>query len=259
MSTSTLRKTYDIAAVFALVNMLVFGGLAVYVIGSGMLAPEKIERIAAVLRGEEKPTDTAAAATGTEKDAGQDRVDLVGQSAEDASAASQMEEEIARREAQRIRAELDQRIATVNQVLMRVTLEREAFERQVEAETQRKQEVTASRGQEGFKKELEYFESLAPKVAVQHLLAKPDADEAARILLEMETGKGKKIIEAAKRGNQMERMKVILQRLREVAPAARWNWSNRLARRRVGTAHRGIANAGKNGGVGIAPRKTADC
>ena len=220
MSASILRKTYDAVAIFALANMLVFGGLLIYLVGSGTLVPEKVERIAAVLRGEkESAQDATVAAAQAGVDAAQDRTDVVGQSAEDASAASQMDEEITRREAQRIRAELDQRVATVNQVLMRVTLEREAFERQVEAEAQRKQEVTASQGQEGFKKELEYFESLSPKVAVQHLLAKPDADEAARILLEMETRKGKKIIEAAKRGNQMERMKVILQRLREVAPA----------------------------------------
>lgn len=219
MSASILRKTYDVAAIFALLNMLVWGGLGAYLVGSGMLAPDKIERIAAVLRGEGEPTDVAGAASGTGADSAPTRASVVGQSVEDASAASQMDEEITRREAQRIKAELDQRIATVNQVLMRVTLEREAFERQVEAEAQRKQEVTASQDQAGFKKELEYFESLAPKVAVQHLLAKPDADEAARILLEIETRKGKKIIEAAKRGNQMERMKVILQRLREAAPS----------------------------------------
>jgi len=219
MSASVLRKTYDVAAIFALANLLVFGGLAVYLIGSGTLAPEKIERIAAVLRGEEESTGGAGAPEGTEADSAATAASVVGQSAEAASAASQMEEEITRREAQRIKAELDQRIATVNQVLMRVTLEREAFERKVEAEAQRKQEVTASQDQEGFKKELEYFENLSPKVAMQHLLAKPDADDAARILLEIETRKGKKIIEAAKRGNQMERMKVILQRLREAAPA----------------------------------------
>ena len=53
---------------------------------------------------------------------------------------------------------------------------------------------------------------------MQHLLAMSEPDDAARILLEIQTRKAKKIVEAAKRGNQMERMKAILKRVREVAP-----------------------------------------
>ena len=69
-----------------------------------------------------------------------------------------------------------------------------------------------------FNKQVEIYGGLAPKIAVQHLLGLSDADEAARILLEMDTRRAKKIVEAAKHPEHMQQMKIILQRLREVAP-----------------------------------------
>ena len=45
-----------------------------------------------------------------------------------------------------------------------------------------------------------------------------DPDEAARILLEMEARRAKKIVEVAKRGDQLRRMQRILERVRAVAP-----------------------------------------
>ena len=43
-------------------------------------------------------------------------------------------------------------------------------------------------------------------------------EEAARILIEMEVRKAKKIVEVAKRGDQLRQMQRILERVRVVAP-----------------------------------------
>ena len=80
------------------------------------------------------------------------------------------------------------------------------------------QALHQQRLEDGFKKQIAIYESLAPKIALEHLLAMPDPDEAAKILLEIQTRQAKKIVETAKRGDRMKRMKTILQRVREVAP-----------------------------------------
>ncbi|HNQ22326.1 MAG TPA: hypothetical protein PKK06_04460 [Phycisphaerae bacterium] len=215
MNGTLIRRAYDMVALLAVLHLLALGALSTYLIGSGTLTGERVQRIAAVLRGEEPaPVETPA----TEAKPAPPPPPPVGQSAEDAALAAQQDEEITRREAERIKAELDQRLATVNRVLLQVTKKREAWEQEVADANRRAQELNQTGDNEGFRKELEYFETLSPKVAVQHLLAKSNVDEAARILLALDAGKGKKIIEAAKRGNDLERMKMILQRLREVAP-----------------------------------------
>ena len=53
---------------------------------------------------------------------------------------------------------------------------------------------------------------------MEHLLSLGEPDEAAKVLLELTTRKAKKIVEAAKRLDQIAKMKVILRRVREVAP-----------------------------------------
>ena len=95
---------------------------------------------------------------------------------------------------------------------------REQFQ-QDQADAERRQEQSVERRQMvGFQKQIEIYESLNPKVALDHLLSITDPDEAAKILLAMNTRKAKKIVEAGKRDPQLTRMKEILRRLRDAAP-----------------------------------------
>ena len=57
-----------------------------------------------------------------------------------------------------------------------------------------------------------------PRMALEHLLALEDADQAARFLAAMDTDRAKKIVELAKRPEQLTMMKKILQRMQDVAP-----------------------------------------
>ena len=211
---SIFRRAYDAAALFALLNLGVLALLALYLVGGGGVDAEKARRIVAVLRGE----DAAAVEDVPAEKPEQESEDGEKRSVRDVVAESQMDQEILRREGERIKAELDQRLALNNSILLRVVEKREMFkEEQAEAD-RRREAMREQRNDEGFKKQIEIYESLAPKTAVEHLLAMPDPDEAARILLEIQTRKSKKIVEAAKRGDQLEKMKGILQRVREVAP-----------------------------------------
>ena len=211
-----LRRAYELAALFALLNMVAVGGLLTYLVGTGAVDGEKIRKVAAVLRGDQpaqtdaipgepaKPPPVAPAKTASSADAG---------------AESEVEVEIVHREAERIKAELEQRLALNNSILLKVRTEREAFQKEREAAMGREKASSEVRRDDGFRKQVEILESLSPKIAVQHFLALEDVDEAAKMLLEMDTGRAKKIIEAAKRPEELKQMKLILQRVREAAPA----------------------------------------
>lgn len=218
-----MRRVYDIFALVALLNMLALTGVAGYVVSSGLIDASKLQRVMAVLRGEEmaevkttegapehplEPTVTATPTMAANAIA-----------PDEAPITSQMDLEIMRREAERIKEELRQRLALNNSILLRVTTERETFKKEREAAKKQQDAQLAQRHEGGFVKQVEIYEGLAPKLAAQHLLGIQEPEEAAKVLMAMDPRKARKIVEAAKRGDQMDRMMVILQRVREVAPA----------------------------------------
>lgn len=212
---SMLRRAYDGVALFAVLNVLGLAALIGYLVNSGAMDGEKIRRVVAVLRGEDEENgeeDVAGAETAEGEPTESPKVGV------DAVAESQIDGEILRLESDRIKAELAQRLALNNSILLRVTTERESVRQEREDAARKQEAVAAKRNDEGFKKQIAIFESLSPKVAVEHLLSLSEPDAAARILLELTTRKARKIVEAAKRLDQIERMKVILRRVRDVAP-----------------------------------------
>ncbi len=213
--TSIFKRAYHTVALFALLNVLAVGGLVGYLVGSGVLDVKKGRRLVSVMRGEDlTQTDTTPAETPVDATMEPAETPTTGE----AVAESQMGVEIMRREGERIKAELDQRLALNNSILLRVMTERERFQREQDEAANQQEASRKLRGEEGFKKQLAILESLNPKIAVQHLLAVSDPDDAARILLQIDTRKAKKIVESAKSGDEIEKMKLILRRVREVAP-----------------------------------------
>jgi len=213
-SPGILRRTYDYVALFALLHMIALFSLLAYLGLSGTIDRAKLQGAAKALRGEAVESVVLASSPVTAHPVAPEEPKPMPES----PAEVRQELEVLRLEAERVRTELDQRLTLNNNILLRVTTQREAFQKEQKAASEREAASEASRREEGFQKQVAIFESLSPKVAVEHLLNNADPDEAARILLEMETRKAKKIVEAAKRGDQMDRMRVILQRLRDVAP-----------------------------------------
>ena len=210
-----IRKAYDAVALLAVLNLLALGGLVAYIAGTGAIDGEKLREIAAVVRGDQGPQTQI---TPTDEQAEEVAEPAAPAGGGDALAESQVNLETIRREAERIKAELDQRLALNNSILLRVMTERESFNREREETQEQREASVEQRREDGFKKQIDIYESIAPKIAVEHLLAIPEPDDAARVLVQMNTRKARAIVEAAKRGNKMEKMKVILQRVREVAP-----------------------------------------
>ena len=214
LNPSLARRTYDAIALFALLNMIALGGLVTYVVGTGAIDRQKLESIAAIVRGED-PVGSGETPSVAEEPAEEAAPAVPG---EGPAAASGIDLEIMRREAERIKEELRQRLALNNSILLRVTTERAAFHEEREVALARSRASQRERQEEGFEKQVAILGAMKPKVAVRHLLGIGDPDEAARILLEMSTRKAKKIVEAAKTGEQMRQMMLVLQRIREVAP-----------------------------------------
>jgi len=193
--------------------MVALVGIVGYLAATGAVDGERVRKAAMALRGETAPVPESPAGDGNALLAA-----AVAKSDKATGVESEVDLEIAYRESERIKAELDQRLALNNSILLKVRTEREAFQRERDAAAKQEQASATVQREEGFKKQVAIMEALSPKVAIQHLLGISDPTEAARILMAMETGKAKKIVEAAKRGDDLNRMKLILQRVRETAP-----------------------------------------
>ena len=221
-SPSIFRRAYDAVALFSLLNMLVIGGAAAYVLGSGMLDGARLRTIVEGLRA--GPDVEGVAAVDEPEEEAKEEIEevkpvvTVARTTEDQSVSAMMNAEIMRREAERIESELQQRMAQVNNVLIRVTQEREAFKREKQMADEQQEADRSKHASEGFEKKVEIYETLSPKVAVELFLDTEAPDDAARILMRLDARKAKKLVEAAKRPDQMEKIKDILMRLSETAP-----------------------------------------
>jgi len=215
-----LRRIYNLIAVFALLNMLVLGGAAGYLVSKGYLTSDKLRRIGQVVRGEDEQEPEAAekqpeADAPAEASPAQSELTSV---PIDLSKESQYAQEIVFHEMQRFKDEMDQRMALNNKIMLMITTRREALERDIKAFQQRRQQDVEIVDNEAFKKELEIFESLKPVTAMERLVAKSNVEDAAKLMLQMDSRKVAKIIEAAKTPADKLKLQAVQERMREVTP-----------------------------------------
>jgi hypothetical protein len=215
-----IKRTYDMVALFVLLNVLGVGALAGYLVSTGIIDGETMRTIGMVLKGDELvPVADDEAETAEAPDTGKKAPAARPGDIDNADPQAQMEIELLRRESERVQVELDQRLKLINSILLRVENERKDLKRErAEAEKQDAAE-TEQRRDGGFEKQIAIFDALSPKVAVQHLLGMNNPQEAAKILIALDTDTAKKIVEAARRGDDMMKMQEILTQLRDAAPS----------------------------------------
>lgn len=208
---SFLRRAIDWLGLIAALNLFAFVAFAVYTVQSGALSLEKVRHFVAIMR-DEIPIP------GSQEDIEASSIadSEIAVIARNPLAETEVEKEILRREADRIKAELDQRLALNNTILLRVTTERERF-RKEEADAARLRKARSRKQRsEGFKKQLAILESLSPRVASEQLLSM-EVEEASRFVMAMQTSRVKKIIESVKGSQDRDKLKVILRRMREAS------------------------------------------
>jgi len=186
----------------------------------GYLTSDKLRRIGQVVRGEDEQEPEAAekqpeADAPAEASPAQSELTSV---PIDLSKESQYAQEIVFHEMQRFKDEMDQRMALNNKIMLMITTRREALERDIKAFQQRRQQDVEIVDNEAFKKELEIFESLKPVTAMERLVAKSNVEDAAKLMLQMDSRKVAKIIEAAKTPADKLKLQAVQERMREVTP-----------------------------------------
>lgn len=207
-----LRSLYDAAALLAVLNFVVLGGVVGYFTANGTLDAARVRKAVEALRGNaERSLPVQQADTPKHSVAG----------APVRTPFSEEQADLMQREAERLKTEVDQRVALANSIMLKVKTEREAFRREQDAAAKQQEANRAKQHDEGIQKQLEILTSLGPKTALGHLLALNDPDKAARMLAAMDTDRAKKIVESAKRGDDLARMQVILQRMESATPAGR--------------------------------------
>lgn len=215
---SMFKSLYETGSLLAVLNLVALIGVVAALAMNGTLTSEKVRDIVAVLKGEPVVSATAAlpATPTSEAPAAPATPAPTPVTADDVA--------VMELEAQRLQAELDQRVALANSIMLKVRSEREAFRTERDAAQKQAEAEKARQQDQGFQKQLDILTSLAPKTALEHLLALNDMHKAARILMSMETDQAKKIVESARRGEDLARMKVIVQLMQDVTPLAGTEW-----------------------------------
>ncbi|MCC7293907.1 MAG: hypothetical protein IT449_17750 [Phycisphaerales bacterium] len=253
-----LRQVYELAAVFAIINLAGVAGVAGYLGMSGKLNAARAHRIAEVLQGKlddyQSPEgeDAGHATTGegtgaapegsgeagAEAEAQSGSADGHGAAADghgaavtghdatgahktsvDQSREAVTDRELALRERNRFEAEINQRLALANSIMLQVTTKLDSLHAEVDAFEKRKTSEAGLRDDEGFKKELEVFKTLKPAQAFEYLSRK-DVAESARLLIEMDPRTIGAILQSAKTPDTKKKADEILVKMREVAPAS---------------------------------------
>jgi predicted phosphatase len=202
-----LRKTVNILGILSLLLLLGVGGTAAWFAGKGTLTSRSLRDALQAVTTERTETRTDAAAT---QPATATRPAATGE----LLAANRTGEAAAMGELEMLRRQVANDMAMVQAARLQVMRQREELQKDRAQWQQQRKEMLAAAQQDGTQKELEYLSSIKADQALVLLMAKPEP-QAARILMAMETRKGKKIIESCKTVDQTDWIKRILELIRE--------------------------------------------
>lgn len=190
-----MKRLYHALSLLALVQLFALLGFTGFLFGTGRLNGERMDRIAAILRGDDGPPAASSQPT--------TQPQVKPETATSEIARNRVQQEMFAMAVERQKRELADmaRLAQTIQHEVQSRLEEiEAREKQFAEERKR---LLAEQQGDGFGRELEVLGSIEPKRALDLLMAKKDPD-ATRLLMEMDAGRVRKIIDACKTGAQME-------------------------------------------------------
>lgn len=209
-----IKRGYQLFAFLALLHVIAIGGAIGYFAMTGKVTPDQLRAAIDVLRNVQPEVDESMAVEMESKSEGESE-SIVQAPVVDADA-----EELRRLNLQRVRMHAEQQLILAKRQIVEVRREREEFEQQVaQFNAKREQQGELVRG-EAFEKELEILGQLKAKIALDRLLLLP-VDDAARLLMQMDTRKSRKIIESAhKDQSKWSRMMEVQEQMRQLTPPA---------------------------------------
>ncbi|TWT45436.1 hypothetical protein RAS1_18610 [Phycisphaerae bacterium RAS1] len=222
-----MAKIYQLLAVVGIANLLAGGGVIGYLVATGKLTPQRLEHMAAALRGEAEPAgvSTSQPASAPADHATDDEVGAA-RSAGHADAHGVRPGEtvdLRRRHAQlesllleRARQDIAARQRLLDSSLQTLMSKAEEFEAGKVSWQQQRKKLTEADSDAGFLREVEYVSGLSPRLAKEHLSRtwashQPDA---VRLFMKLSVAKGKKILEQMKTPDELKLMHELLEQLR---------------------------------------------
>ncbi|MCG3126160.1 MAG: hypothetical protein CHACPFDD_00990 [Phycisphaerae bacterium] len=209
-----LSKVYHISAIGSIAVTIGVLGFAGYLFGVGRLNGERIEQIAAVLRGEGGGSATSQPASQPVLTV--EQVDEQRAQAVDELRKARRDEQIRRAVLERAAQEVNARQALLDRSLHQLVTLGEQFERDRASWREQQSKLAAKSQEGGFVKELEYVNALDPKQAKEHIVRawrKSKAD-VVRLFMALETDKGTSILRQLKDGPELEILHELLEQLR---------------------------------------------
>ncbi len=203
-----LKKSYQIIAFISLLHIVAAVGAGLYLAASGRVTLDDVKVAVDYLRRSESTEASAAdekgeTALASEESTGVPRPGSHG-------------EDVARRNLERLSLVADHRLKLANRQMVEVNRRSEEVEQRWAEQEEQQQAKAREAADKAFKKDLELLSLLKPKVAVENLLART-VEDAARMLMAMDSRQGKKIIEASSKDPaQWAKMLAIQRRIRQL-------------------------------------------
>lgn len=211
-----VSKLLTAIAIVSVATVLSVGGFTGFLVGSGRLNGPRVDLIASVLRGElDHWQPDAESATSQPAAASQPATEPVpAERGEMSDAKGHTTLEMLRLD--RERSDVDARRRLLDQVLKDVVVREEQLEKKQKDLTELKEKSTAAANDEGFQKELDYVSSLKPALAKEHLVRvwKQSKADAVRLMVNIDEGRGKRVLEQFKTPEEFQIMTDLLEQIR---------------------------------------------
>ncbi len=208
-----ISKLYNMVAIISIATLLALAGFSAFLFGSGRVTAERLDTMAAVLRGEfDELAEDAEPATGTDQTQPRGRRRAA---AEEVRAAQQVDQ-LRYQMLERARRDVDARQALLDQALQHVINEQETLVTQRTDLTQKQRALTDEALDVGAKRELDLLAELPPKQAKDHIIRVWNNSPAAatRLLLALDDRKAARVLKEMKTPDEQLVMSQLLEQLR---------------------------------------------
>lgn len=208
-----IGRLFSAVGIVAVATLLAGGGFIGYLVGTGRLTAARLERMAAVLRGElDGPADAGGVADPPGTEAAEPRRAT---SAEEVRALRQREH-LEKLEIERALADLEAQRRLLDQAMHAVVQEQERLAAERSGFDVQRTKLTDAALDEGFRKELEYVSGLAPRQAKEHILRvwQRQKADAVRLFMEIDVSRGRRILEQFRTPEELDIQTELLEQIR---------------------------------------------
>ena len=211
-------KLFNLFGVLSIATLLAGGGFSAYLFATDRLNPERLEFIAAVIRGDALPTDVSEDAAATNEPAEDPDANAgqpTRQAAEEAQA-RRRRERLEGLEIERAAEDLRAQERVLDQVMAQVVQEQEALAKTLSEFEDRQRKVKSARQDEGFAKELSLVSGMKPAQAKEHLITTWERHpaDAIRLMNELDSRQAKRILDQMRTPEELQIMSDLLEQIR---------------------------------------------